>query len=216
METGKEAQIAYYEKLLAEHGPTCRALDWNSAESQKQRYQVIKEIFIYGKKSVNLSVLDVGCGLGDLYGFFKSEGALARHKIHYTGSDISQKILEAAKKKYPEAEFQLKDILEEKKLPAFDYVFCSGIFNIRVLDAQSHMEWVRAMLERMWGMAKAGMAVNFLSEGALPIADPEDLNSGRYFFFKPEEIINLVRGICGKYILRHDYHPGDFTVYLLK
>jgi len=212
----KQRQAAYYEDLLAKYGSNYRALDWNSPESQKLRYQIFKELFVYGKKSANLSVLDVGCGFGDLYGFFKAEGLLSRHKIKYTGFDISAKLLEAAKKKYPDAQFELKDILEERSLPGFDYIFCSGIFNIRTTETEEHMEWVKTTLLRMYDLANFGVAVNFLSEGALPIANPEDLNSGRYFYFKPEEIINFCRFVCGRYILRHDYHPGDFTVYLFK
>jgi hypothetical protein len=68
----------------------------------------------------------------------------------------------------------------------------------------------------MYDLANYGVAANFLSEGALPLSDPAAVNSGRYFFFRPETIINFCRFIGSRFILRHDYHPGDFTVYLLK
>ena len=212
----KHGQAAYYEDLLEKYGPNFRALDWNSPESQKLRYQILKEIFIYGKKASKLTVLDVGCGLGDLYGFFKTEGLLSRHKIKYLGFDISAKLLEAAKNKYPDAQFELKDILEEKTLPGFDYIFCSGIFNIRTTETEEHMEWVKESLLRMYDLANFGLAVSFLSEGSLPIANQEEMNTGRYFYFNPEEILNFCRFVCSRYILRHDYHPGDFTLYLFK
>ena len=212
----KEKQIGYYEGLLAQHGENFLALDWNSPESQKLRYQILKEILIYGKKSANISVLDVGCGFGDLYGFFKVGKLLSRNKIKYTGYDISPKILEVAKKKYPEARFELKDLLEDRNTPKFDYIFCSGVFNIRTTDSGSHLEYVKSMLLRMYDLVNYGVAVNMLSEGALPISQPEDMNSGRYFYFRPEEILSFCRFISSRYILRHDYHPGDFTVYLLK
>jgi SAM-dependent methyltransferase len=212
----KKAQVAYYEDLLDQYGESYLALDWNSPESQKLRYKVFKEIFIYGKKASNLSVLDVGCGFGDLYGFFKAEGLLSRHRIKYTGFDISPKILGVARKKYPDAKFELKDILEQRYLTGFDYIFCSGALNIRTTDAGSHLEFVKSMLLRMYDLANFGVAVNFLSEGALPMSNLDDLNSGRYFYFKPEEILSFCRFISSRYILRHDYHPGDFTLYLLK
>ena len=212
----KKGQISYYEGLLAEHGADFRALDWNNPESQKLRYQVLKEILVYGKKASGVSVLDVGCGFGDLYGFFRAEKLLSRHKIRYTGFDISPKLLEVARKKYPDAKFELKDILEERGLSKFDYIFCSGIFNIRTVDTGSHLGFIKSMLLRMYDLVNYGVAANFLSEGALPISAPEDLNSGRYFYFKPDDIFNFCRFICSRYILRHDYHPGDFTVYLLK
>ncbi|MBN2057872.1 MAG: class I SAM-dependent methyltransferase [Candidatus Saganbacteria bacterium] len=214
--TDKRKQIEYFEGLLAKHGENFLALDWNSNESQKLRYQVFREIFIYAQKAANISVLDVGCGFGDLYGFFKSEKMLGRQKIRYTGYDISEKLLEVARKKYPEARFELKDILEDRHVPKFDYILASGIFNIRTTDSGSHIEFVKAMLLRMSDLAKHGVAANFLSEGALPISVPEDVNSGRYYYFKPEEIMSFCRFISSRFIIRHDYHPGDFTVYLLK
>ena len=212
----KKAQIDYYQGLLASHGENYLALDWNSPESQKLRFQVLKEILIYGKKAFNISLLDLGCGFGDLYGFLKSEGALSRNHIKYTGYDIFLNFVEIARKKYPDARFELKDILEEEHLPYFDYIFCSGVFNIRTADVEGHLEFVKNMLQRMYDLASCGVSINFLSEGGLPISNPDDLNSGRYYYFKPDMILNFCRSIDGRYILRHDYHPGDFTVYLLK
>ena len=212
----KQKQIDYYEGLLDQHGENYLALDWNSPESQKLRYQIFKELLVYGKKASNLSILDVGCGFGDLYSFLKREGILSRHKIRYTGFDISPKLLEVARKKHPDARFELKDILEERHLPRSDYIFSSGVFNIRTAEAGNHLEFVKSMLLRMYDLVNYGVAANFLSEGGLPMSSPEDLNSGRYYYFKPEEILSFCRFISSRYILRHDYHPGDFTVYLLK
>jgi len=212
----KQGQITYFEGLLTQHGANYKALDWNSPESQRLRFKIFKEIFVYGKKASGISLLDVGCGFGDLYGFLKAEGLLHRNRITYTGYDISPKLLEVARKKYPEAKFELKDMLEDRYVTKFDYVFCSGIFNIRTSEAFDHLDFVKEMLFRMYDLAGCGVAVNFLSEGALPVGSPEDLNSGRYFYFKPDEILNFCRFVCSRYILRHDYHPGDFTVYLLK
>lgn len=212
----RQIQIDYFENLLTQHGENFLALDWNSPESQKLRFQVLKELFIYGKKGANISVLDVGCGFGDLYGFLKAEGALHRQRINYTGYDIAPRIVNVAKKKYSDARFELKDILTERYLPKFDYVFLSGVFNIRGAEDDTHLEFVREMLLRAYDLANYGVGANFLSEGALPISDPEDLSSGRYFYFKPDEIVRFCRFVTGRHILRHDYHPGDFTVYLLK
>jgi SAM-dependent methyltransferase len=212
----KQGQIAYFEGLLAEHGPNYKALDWNSVASQHLRYKILKEIFIYGKKAAGISVLDVGCGLGDLYGFFKAEGILSRNRIDYTGYDIAPRLIDAAKKKYPEARLEVLDILQERYLGKYDYLICSGIFNIRTDEEEVHLEHVREMLFRAYDLANCGVAVNFLSQGGLPIGDLDEMNSGRYYYFDPERIMNYVRLVCSRFMLRHDYHPNDFTVYLFK
>ncbi|HVN66736.1 MAG TPA: class I SAM-dependent methyltransferase, partial [Candidatus Sulfotelmatobacter sp.] len=162
----KAAQIAYFEGLLAEHGDNYKALDWNSPESQRLRFKILKEIFLYGKRSVNLSVLDVGCGFGDLYGYFKTDGLLNKHRISYTGYDIAPGILAVAKKKYPEARFEVKDILLDHHVPKHDYLFCSGTFNIRTTERDEHVDFVKEMLFRMYDLCGCGLAVNFLSEGS--------------------------------------------------
>jgi SAM-dependent methyltransferase len=201
-------QIDYFESLLAKHGPNYLALDWKSPESQKLRFEILKEMFIYGKKGANFSLLDLGSGLGDLFGYFKTQGFLTRHKMSYLGYDIAPKLVEAAKKKYPDANFEIKDILVEEP-PRFDYIFCCGIFNIRTIDKVGHLEHVEAIMRRAYEFSNCGIAANFLS-------GLDDQNSGRYYYFNPEQILNFCRQLTRQYILRHDYHPGDFTVYLLK
>jgi SAM-dependent methyltransferase len=212
----KQAQIAYFEGLLAQHGANYLALDWNSTESQRLRFKILKELFLYGKKASGISLLDVGCGLGDLYGFFKADGLLNRNKISYAGYDISPKLVEAAKKRYPDAKFEVKDVIEERHVPKFDYIICSGVFNIRTTDRLDHLDFVKEMMFRLYDLCSYGVGLNFLSEGGLPTASAADLASGRYFFFNPEEILSYSRFITTRYIIRHDYHPGDFTLYLLK
>ncbi|MBN3033348.1 MAG: class I SAM-dependent methyltransferase [Candidatus Saganbacteria bacterium] len=212
----KAAQIAYFEGLLAEHGANYLALDWNSPDSQRLRFKVLKELFIYGKKAAGISLLDLGCGLGDLYGWLKADGTLKRNRIGYTGYDISPGLIAEAKKKYPDGKFEVRDILEDRHAPKFDYIFCCGVFNIRTTDRLDHLDFVKEMLFRLYDLAVCGVGVNFLSEGGLPLAGQADAGAGRYFFFNPEEILDYSRFVATRYILRHDYHPGDFTVYLLK
>src|SRR3989339_454672 len=212
----KQGQIDYFEGLLAEHGPNYKALDWNSPESQRLRYRIFSELFLYGRKSSGISLLDLGCGLGDLYAFLKSENLLQKNRIQYTGWDIAPKLVETAVKRFPEADFAIKDILEEKALPRFDYIMASGVLTIRTTSEEEHLDFVREMIYRMYELARCGVALNFLSQGSLPVSDPGGLNSSHYYHFDPEQLLRLIRYACNKYILRHDYHEGDFTVFLLK
>jgi len=84
------------------------------------------------------SVLDIGCGNGRLYQLFKDlsslQGAksekLKAKKIEYTGIDISEKLIEIAKKQYPKCRFEVGDMVG---LPfgdqEFDVVFCLVAFH---------------------------------------------------------------------------------------
>jgi len=119
----RAAQIAYFEGLLAQHGANYLALDWNSTESQRLRFRILKELLIYGKKASGVSLLDVGCGLGDLYGVLKADGTLKRNKISYTGFDISPKLIEAARKKYPDAKLRPKIFWRSVSSPVLTIFF---------------------------------------------------------------------------------------------
>lgn len=208
-----EKQAEYYEGLIEKHGEdNYRALDWKSPESQVLRYQIFEHLFSIAGKGRHFSVLDVGCGFGDFFGYLKKRG----FKFSYAGYDISSRIIAAAKRKYPEAKFEVKDILTDLAPARFDFVFCSGAFNIRFFLEDEHEEKVKMMLLRMFEIARIGVGANFLSSGAVYHISAQDLNSGIYYYFKPEDLVQYCRSFCSRFMLRHDYHPGDFTVFLLK
>ncbi|MEE8466549.1 MAG: class I SAM-dependent methyltransferase [Dehalococcoidia bacterium] len=72
------------------------------------------------------TVLDVGCASG---GFFNIMRTFEPH-IDYTGIDLSEKALELARERYPEAKFVLTEGFD---LPfednSFDIVHCTSVFN---------------------------------------------------------------------------------------
>lgn len=213
-----DKQIEYYESLLTEHGENYKALDWNSPESQKLRFEVMEDLFKVANKDKGFSILDVGCGFGDFYAYLK----LKKYKCSYTGVDISPKILEVAKKRHPDARFSILDILNDPIRDKFDYVVESGIFNIRTSEETSHLEHVKSMLLRMFELCKIGVGANFLSMAvALRMSSvygikEENLNKNQYYYFKPEQIVSFINFISGRYMLMHDYHPAEFTVFILK
>ncbi|MDD5569398.1 MAG: class I SAM-dependent methyltransferase, partial [Candidatus Pacebacteria bacterium] len=68
-------------------------------------------------------VLDLGCGNGRFYEAFRD------NKADYIGTDPSEKLIEIAKKNYPEADFQVADAFS---LP-FDNNYFDGAYSIAVL-----------------------------------------------------------------------------------
>ncbi|MBI5699880.1 methyltransferase domain-containing protein [Candidatus Saganbacteria bacterium] len=208
----KARMAEYYEDLLAKHGDHYLSLDWKSPESQGIRYRIFEDlIFMMGERE-GFSVLDVGCGFGDFFGHLKKGG----FKFDYTGYDISYKIVDRAARKYPEANFEVRDILNDPDPQKFDFVFCCGALNINFEDAPSHLEYARSMLLRMFELCKIGAGVSLLSSQAMYFVKEDEFNRSQYFYFKPEDIIGFAKGLTSRYILRHDYHAGDFTVYLIK
>lgn len=102
-------------------------LDWESMEAQHSRFAVLSEYIPLSGKSL----LDVGCGLADLYAFLIEHGI----RTEYTGIDILPQMASAARKRFPEIEIIHGDVFSEPEIfssRVFDVVFSSGIFNLNL------------------------------------------------------------------------------------
>lgn len=183
--------ITYYQDLLREYKNGPLAVSWGSKESQEIRFKILCDI----GNIHNKSILDVGCGLGDLYGYLEDD------IVDYTGYDIIPEMVEAAKKKYPNAKF-VNCFPDEK----FDYVFGSGIFNLKTDNWE---EQTYSLIKKMFNSAKIGVGINFLKR-----CNYKKNEISHYA--EPIEILKFVSTLTPKIILRTDYKPNDFTIYLFK
>ena len=192
-----EQLTKFYSIQLKTHGPhSPQALHWNSTYTQETRFILLSLI----NDLTDQTVLDVGCGVGDLLGFLQTEKITAK----YTGWDISPEMIAAARKKYPQGVFEVKDLLEEQKPPRFDYVVASGTMNVKIHD---HERFVLELIAAMYRIAGKGIAFNLLS-----ISSPEKDNT--FYYADPERIFAYCRTFTPYVSLQHDYLPGDFTVYM--
>jgi hypothetical protein len=130
--------------------------------------------------------------------------------------DISEKLLTVARRRHPDVRFELKNILQQDFCRRFDFVFCCGAFNIRFMEEESHQEYVKDLLLKMFQLSKIGVAANFLSSSGIYYTADEAVNKNQYYYFRADEIVAYCRSMTDKFVLRHDYHPGDFTVYFFR
>jgi ubiquinone/menaquinone biosynthesis C-methylase UbiE len=144
---------SYYEPNINEDYPDFKVLGWESEESQRLRFDVlVSNVDLNGKK-----ILDVGCGLGNLFEFISSKGIEA----DYTGVDILEKMIERANKKQLKAKFYKMDIFEANpfKEGQFDVVYASGTFN---LNLQNNMEFLKKALIEIFRLSGGVVAFNLL------------------------------------------------------
>lgn len=194
-----DSMIRFYDKNVKTHGNDIRSVAWGSRESQEKRFLVFSEMADLESKKV----LDVGCGLGDFYAWLMSR----LKAVDYSGVDITPSMIEAASKCYPEVPFKIQNINEiEKAEPTYDFVFASGIFNRKVPD---HEAFVLETIKGMFSLCKSGIAFNILSTRA-------DFFEEEEYYANPEKMLDFCMGLSRKVILRHDYMPHDFTVYIYK
>ena len=115
---------SYYEPKLAGKLPDFAKLGWESPEAQKLRF----DAFLDNIDANGKSLLDVGCGLGNLLEHITEKGL----DVRYTGVDILSKMIDCAREKCLDGDFHCLDIFRENPFGAdsFDIVYASGIFNL--------------------------------------------------------------------------------------
>ncbi len=188
----------YYGEKLKTYGYDTRSLGWTPG-GRKVRFDVQA-----GVGDVNgCSVLDVGCGFGDFYGYLRERGI----QTDYTGIDINADFIAIAREKYPEAQFEIADFEERGIGRTFDWAFATGIFTIRLSDNET---FVKKTLGLMFDCCRKGFAADFLrpmyGEGA----------NDEYWRPQPEEIAKICRSFSRRYVLRCDYMADEFCVYVYK
>lgn len=194
-----ESLVNFYEKNAREHKNTFKIVAWGSRKSQEKRFEILSQI----AELEGRSLLDVGCGTGDFYGWLKAR----YEKFHYTGFDLAPSLIARAKRNYPRVRFEIRNILDyEKTKPSFDYVLSSGIFNRKI---PNHKQFVRDTIRKMFALCKKGMALNIMSKNA-------DFKLSDEFYIDPKEMFDFCFKLSGKAVLRHDYMPHDLTIYIYK
>lgn len=184
---------------LLRYGVGPAALYWSSREIQEIRFSVLSAI---GLQSGD-TVLDVGCGFGDLASYLKEKGI----ELAYTGIDLSPDLIAAGRKKDPELKLVEGDIFDFDPLPqSYDFVLLSGALNENLNDDGVY---ARRVIRRMYQACRRGVALNLLNANHEWTASRWNLQS-----FKPAEMLAYCRELSAHCELRDDYLDNDFTLYV--
>jgi len=173
-------------------------LDWASAASQRERFDVLaREIDLAGK-----SLLDVGSGLGDLWAYLKDH----RLGVDYTGVDILDEMVRVAERMHPDATFIRGDIFGDDAHPLsekrFDVVFCSGALN---LDLGNNREFLPIAAARLLDLAREAAVFNLLRVR-------RGWADQTYAYYDPADVMALLAPLPCTLRIVEDYLPNDFTV----
>lgn len=150
------------------------------------------------------SILDVGCGYGDLLDYL----ILTDWRGRYCGIDINPVLIDAGRVLRPNADLRVHDIQEESLGETFDWCFSCHVITSDT-EAMPYLEHLEAMLTRMWGHARKGVLLNLLS----PLADYTNPIHARPSF---ADVLAIVAKFTNRFALRHDYMPYEFTLQLHK
>lgn len=188
--------LNFYEDALQVYGNDARSVHWSNKETQSVRFDALCKVADLNNKSV----LDVGCGLGDLYKFFISK----QIAVDYTGIDIVPVFVERARARFPDTDFRVADIsvLNEQ----YDYVLASGVLNLTVADSKNYYF---SLIKKMFECSKKGLAFNMLNKA-------EHSNDETYVSYDIDEVTAYCKTLTDKVVVVTGYLPWDFTVYMYK
>lgn len=88
-----------------------------------------------------------------------------------------------------------------------DYVFGSGIHNIKV---QNNYKLFEKMLDKMFKLCNKAVATNLINKTY------ENSLAEHIFGYEMPKVINMCKELTPYTTIRQDYLPNDFTLYLYK
>jgi SAM-dependent methyltransferase len=183
---------------LYHHDP--RTLGWDKGK-QRERFEALTQLLPLPRLG---SVLDVGCGFGDLYPFLRERGFAGA----YTGLDFVPELIEVGRAAHPGAEFVVADFADWPAGDGFDLVLASGIFNAR-LTGEDHWEYLCATLRKMHAACRVAACADFLSSYA-------DRRRDDLFYTPPGQALTFARSLTRRVALLHHHMPFEFSLHLFK
>jgi len=183
---------SFYRSALARHGHTPAGAHWNSAHSQRARFAALRR-FLPPDLSQS-SLVDAGCGLGDLYLYLVTNGD---RPGQYLGIDVVEPMVDTARARTG-CTILLRDILEDP-LPEADYYLCSGAMNTLT------REETQRFIARCFAAARHGLIFNLLR-------GPD--SSETFNECLPEDVRDWTQGLDAEVEIADDYWSGDFTTAL--
>jgi SAM-dependent methyltransferase len=195
--------------MLKQHGAVPQALDWGTRPRQEVRFEVLWSLL---RNHPGGSVLDVGCGLGDLHRFLRSKGWSGK----YSGIDIVPEFVGIARERCPGSDVRVVDLADlatdhsagpVRDLEA-DFVYASGIFN-HALPTKTEIANADLMLAAMFGLCRVAVVCDWLS-AFVDFRRPESCH------WSPGTVLDMSRRLTRRITLKMDFLPFEFATVLWK
>ena len=195
-----------YQGKFTKYGIDPKSLCWHEKGAAHQRFRQFWAEIDFNNKSV----LDVGCGFGEMAKFLRKRYT----DVSYTGIDIVPEFIEEAKKLYPEYRFIATDYFSEPLVERFDVILASGVLNSNIPDLpagrQGNIKYRKEAIKIMFNHTKKVLAFNML--GGHPA--PKNYPKRNVWYADSLEILEYCVSLTRRVILRANYHPTDFTIFM--
>lgn len=191
----EQEALERYQTRFQREGQTPRALGWGCSQDQEERFQVLCEQIDFQDKTV----MDLGCGFADFYGYLKSRGV----SCQYLGVDLIPEFVVCCERTYPEASFLHANVmLEPERLPTADIVVTTGTLNLK-LRYMDNFDYTKDFLQIAFAKTKEILSMDFLSTYRTKAYPKEDF----VYYHDPKELLELAFTLTDHVKLIHNYRP---------
>lgn len=163
-----------YREAVRQHGPGFSATLWSSPEGQRRRFDVMIELAAC--ELIGHTVLDAGCGTGDLAVHLIQRGVKF---TRYIGIDAVPEVIAAANNRHlPQCDFHHGDVVHDQSIFTAhhpDVICISGMLN--TMDERT----ARQVVSSAFDAADRTVIFNFLSDRAGPDCLQRDVRPARRF-----------------------------------
>ncbi|WP_231109604.1 class I SAM-dependent methyltransferase [Vibrio nigripulchritudo] len=170
-----------------------RILGWSSEQTQFARFSVFE-------KSLNLrdkSILDLGCGYGDLVHFLRVKQPIK----HYTGIDFHKSFIKQAKLNADDSMRFLHGNFAQMRLPVHDITIASGSLNYR----SNNKNYLPTVIRAGFSASREAFGFNLL--------DSDYFREDRLLqAYDPKEVLSICRNLTDDVEIIRDYMEEDFTI----
>jgi SAM-dependent methyltransferase len=198
-----EDYLTRYNNRLDSFGYDPRSLGWGGGkERQYLRFDKTLNFVNFTSHPIH-SILDVGCGFGDLGNWLSSHFP----NINYTGIDINPNLVEIGKRNFGLNLYQSNNIYDFEE-NSFDLVISNGIFNAQ-LHHENQLDYLENHLFSFHKICRVGFSCDFMSQYV-------DFKHPGSYHTKEQDVIDIIKKLSKRYIIRNDYLDYEFMVYMFK
>lgn len=167
--------------------------------------QFMFQNLLIGFVSSNNTILDIGCGRADLYGFLKQNN---KSIMSYQGLDHNPVMSDLAKEKY---NINIKSgAFESTELEKADWVVASGFFTPRRCESEDEdLKKLFNDIEKMYTLANKCISFNLLSPIGNKIIDG-------FFYIHPGLVMDMLIEKYKYITVRNNYSNDVYTVTIYK
>jgi SAM-dependent methyltransferase len=187
--------VQRYSERLRLYGVDPRTLGWDRQESQLARFGIASQTCRFHERTV----LDIGCGLADFYEYLMRDATTTPKS--YTGVDINPDLVGVCRDRFPNAEFEVRNILREPfGEERWDVVTLFGLLNLRFSEF-SNEDYARQFIAEAFRLCDESLVVDMLSNRYDPAYTQEDF----VYYYDPAKMLDFALSLTPFVTLRQDY-----------